>query len=67
MSKLLGPQKVARLRRETGLDIVKVIVTSNHVQQLCLEDGRMINRWPNGSLYESPHKWRYDLEVPRER
>lgn len=48
----LGPRKVAKLRKITGLDIVGVYVrgNTNHRQDLCLADGTITHRWPDGYM-----------------
>lgn len=55
MRQLLGPKKVAKLRRETGLPIVKVMVRggTDHRRDLCLEDGRIVHLWNDGTMDES--------------
>lgn len=57
---LLGIKKVNRLRKLTGLPIEKVMVRGNtdHRQDLCLTDGRVISRYRDGELFELPYPWR---------
>lgn len=57
---LLGIKKVKRLRKLTGLPIEKVMVRGNtdHRQDLCLTDGRIFCRYPDGELFEIPFNWK---------
>ena len=50
----MGPMKVARIRRETGLPVVHVLVRggTNHRRDLCLTDGSIKHLWPDGSVTE---------------
>jgi len=56
---LLGPKKVAKLRKQTGLLIVKVMVRggTNHRKDLCLEDGSIVSLWPDGTIQKSEWGW----------
>jgi hypothetical protein len=51
----LGQKKVRRLRDLTGLEIVAVLVRGNthHRQDLCLADGWVVYRWPNGTMEDA--------------
>lgn len=51
----LGEKKVKKLRMQTGLDILAVLVRGDtgHRQDLCLSDGSIVSRWPDGSLEKS--------------
>ena len=62
----LGIKKVMRLRRETGLDIIGVLVRggTDHRQDLCLRDGSIVNLWADGTTTKSES--RHALEVPPE-
>lgn len=52
MRQRLGNKSLARLRRKTGLDIVKALVRGNtdHRIDLYLADGRVAHLWPDGKL-----------------
>src|SRR5690606_26632045 len=65
-SQKLGIKKVMRLRRETGLDIIGVLVRggTDHRQDLCLRDGSIVNLWADGTTTKSES--RHALEVPPE-
>lgn len=60
MRQVLGPKKLARLHTLTGLPIVKVMVRggTNHRQDLCLADGSIVCRWPDGTLEPSDGRWK---------
>ncbi len=55
MRQHLNAKKVAALARETGLDVVYVLVRggTDHRRDLCLRDGSIINLWSDGSTTES--------------
>lgn len=60
MRQALGPKKVEKLRQQTGLDIVKVMVRGNtgHRRDLCLADGTVVCLWPDGTTTkEEGHIW----------
>lgn len=48
----LGQKKVARLREQTGLPIVVVLVRGNtgHRRDLCLADGTVTYLWRGGGM-----------------
>lgn len=52
MRQLLGPKKVAALRKKTGLPIVKVMVRggTNHRRDLCLEGGSVVCLFRDGRM-----------------
>ena len=53
----LGLKKVLRLRKETGLDIIAVLVRggTEHRRDLCLRDGTIICMWPDGDIIPSEY------------
>jgi len=59
MRQLLGRKKLNRLRLETGLDIVKVMVRGNndHAKSLCLKDGSIVMQLKDGSIVASECRW----------
>lgn len=55
MRQRLGQKKVAKLKRETGLDIVKVLVRggTDHRKDLFLSDGSIVHLFKDGILTDS--------------
>lgn len=56
----MGEKKVARLREQLGLPIVKVLVRGNtgHRKDLCLEDGTVVSLYKDGTLEKTDIGWR---------
>ena len=54
MRQQLGPKKVAKLRAELNLPIVKILVRGNtdHRLDLCLEDQSVLYYWPHTGEFE---------------
>ena len=55
----LGQKKVNKLRQETGLDIIHVLVRggTNHRRDLCLSDGTVTSLHKDGTLEPDVIKW----------
>ena len=55
----LGKKKVDKLRSETGLDIVKVLVRggTDHRRDLCLSGGQIVSLYKDGEMKTSTMKW----------
>lgn len=51
----LGPKKVDKLRRQTGLPVVAVLVRggTEHRKDLCLADGSVVHLYSDGTLERS--------------
>lgn len=51
----LGKKKLAKLRNETGLPIIAVLVRggTDHRKDLCLEGGKVIHLFNDGTMQES--------------
>jgi hypothetical protein len=49
---LLGRKKTVALRKQTGLDIIAVLVRggTEHRRDLCLRDGTVKFMWPDGEI-----------------
>ncbi len=55
---VIGPRKVARYRRETGLEIVAAYtIGGSHVKELFLADGRVVLRHPSGEIEATGDLW----------
>jgi hypothetical protein len=59
MRQKVGPKKVARYQRQTGLPIVGALVRGNtgHRVDLLLEGGKVVCLWPDGTMEESSVRW----------
>lgn len=66
MRQQLGPKKVARLRKETGLPIVAVLVRggTGHRRDLCLEDGSVVCLYRDGTMERSSIGHRIEDHAP---
>jgi hypothetical protein len=60
----LGPKKTAKLRRQLGLPIVKVMVRGNtdHRLDLCLEDGAITCLYWDGVIEKTTRRWKSEGE-----
>ena len=56
----MSVKKVAKIRKETGLPIVKIMVRggTEHRKDLCLEDGTIKCLWPDGTITDGEFGWR---------
>lgn len=57
MRQKLGLKKVKQLRKQTGLDIVAVLVrgNTNHRKDLCLRDKTVIHLFRDGQMAKSKY------------
>lgn len=55
----LGQKKVNKLRQQTGLDILVVLVRggTNHRRDLCLSDGSVVNLYKDGTMEKDTIGW----------
>jgi len=51
----LGHKKVAKLKQQTGLPVIAVLVRggTGHRRDLCLEDGTVVHLYADGSMEKS--------------
>ena len=52
MRQCMGPKKVARYRRDTGLPLRAILVRggTEHRKDLCLEDGSIVHLFSDGEM-----------------
>ncbi len=52
MRQRLGKKKVDKLRKETGLDIIAVLVRggTHHRRDLCIRGGSIVSLWNDGTM-----------------
>jgi hypothetical protein len=62
MRQLLSEKNVRKLAKRYNLPIVNVMVRggTDHRKDLCLEDGSIINLWPDGTMEKSEIGWHKD-------
>ena len=55
----LGQKKVDKLRKQTGLDIIKVMVRggTDHRLDLCLFNGTITRLYKDGTMLKDSGKW----------
>jgi len=58
MRQKLNAKKTLKIRKETGLPVIAVLVRGNtcHRKDLCLEDGTIACLWPDGSIEKTDYK-----------
>lgn len=56
---LMSAKNVAKLRAQTGLPIVQVMVRghTDHRKDLCLEDGTVVCLYKDGTMEKSTYGW----------
>ncbi len=65
MRQRMSDRKVKKLARQTGLDLVGVLVrgNTNHRKDLCLRDGSVKHLWPDGRITDG--KFGHGVEPQR--
>jgi hypothetical protein len=61
---LIGKKKIQWLRRETGLPVIAALVRgdTDHRIDLCLDDGRVVYFFKDGTMAETLIRHRYKQE-----
>jgi hypothetical protein len=61
MRQALSNKNVEKLKKKTGLPIVKVMVRGgSHSKLLCLEDGSIMILHPDGTMEKDSFRWKFE-------